>query len=269
MTAPFAGVVGWPAVHSLSPLMMKTWLEASGLSGAYGVFEVPPERFDAFLRAGPALGLTGLNVTLPHKGAALALADRVTPAAQAVGAANRIVFTQAGIEADNTDIDGVAAALAGEPGAGPAVLIGAGGAARAALHHLRGQDRAVRIVNRTPERAEVLASSMGVDADISTDLDQALDGASLVINATSLGMSGRPPLTPDFTRCAPGALAFDMVYTPLATGFLTAAAAAGLNTVDGLTMLIGQARPSFEAFFSAPAPADAAVREILEQALER
>ncbi len=267
MTAPFAAVVGWPAAHSLSPLMMTVWLDAAGIAGRYGVFEIPPERFDPFVKALPLLGVSGVNVTLPHKEAALRLADSASAAARRVGAANRLTVTGTGLHAHNTDVDGVAAALAGDDGAGPAVLIGAGGAARAALHHVARQDREIRIVNRTRARAQALAAEFAVRAGVGDDLDAALAGASLVINATSLGMAGRADITADLSVCASGALVFDMVYTPLRTGLLKAAAAAGLRTADGLTMLIGQARPSFEAFFGAPPPGDEVVRPVLEARL--
>jgi shikimate dehydrogenase len=248
--------------------MMATWLEAAGLEGRYGVLEVPPERFEALAEAMPALGLTGVNVTLPHKEGALALATEASPAARAVGAANRLTVTDRGLFAHNTDVDGVEAALAGDSGEGPAVLIGAGGAARAALHHLRSQACDTRIVNRTRARAEALAAEFGINAMIFTDPADALPGASLIINATSLGMAGKSALALDFSVCGPDALAFDMVYTPLRTGFLQAAAAAGLRTRDGLTMLIGQARASFEAFYGAPPPPDDVVRPVLEARLE-
>ena len=267
MTVPFAAVTGWPAAHSLSPLMMATWLKAAGVDGRYAILEIPPERFAAFARTMPALGLSGVNVTLPHKETALALADTASPAAAGAGAANRLTVTQDGLHAHNTDVDGVAAALADDEGTGPVVLIGAGGAARAALHHVRGQDREIRIVNRTLSRAEALAEALDVQATLTNDLNAALSGAALIINATSLGMAGKGEITADWSACASGALAFDMVYTPLQTGFLKAAGAAGLRTVDGLTMLIGQARPSFEAFYGAPAPDDDIVRPVLEARL--
>ncbi|MGX6649182.1 shikimate dehydrogenase family protein [Maricaulaceae bacterium MS644] len=268
--APFAAVAGWPAAHSLSPAMMACWLSASGREGRYGVLEIPPERFARAVHAARAMGMAGLNVTLPHKTAALILADEVSDAARRVGAANLLTFQGDGrIRADNTDIVGVAAALSEDAGAGPAVLIGAGGAARAALFHLAGQSREIRIVNRTRAAAARLAAEFGLEASVyETPEPRALNGAALVINATSLGMAGKPALAPDFTSCAPDALAFDMVYTPLQTPFLAAARLAGLKTADGLSMLIGQARPSFEAFFGAPPPEGCGVRALLEARLE-
>ncbi|MEQ8404913.1 MAG: shikimate dehydrogenase [Oceanicaulis sp.] len=265
---PFAAVAGWPAAHSLSPVMMADWLKAAAIEGRYGVLEIPPERFARAVRAAAAMGMAGLNVTLPHKTAALALADTVSEAARAVGAANLLTFCEDGrIAADNTDVTGVAAALKSDTGSGPAVLIGAGGAARAALFHLSRQDREIRLVNRTRDTAERLLAEFGLSAPVYCEPDDALGGAGLVINATSLGMAGKPALAPDFSKCATGALAFDMVYTPLVTDFLASARCAGLQTADGLAMLIGQARPSFEAFFGAAAPADDGVRALLEAKL--
>lgn len=268
--APFAAVAGWPAAHSLSPAMMACWLSACEIEGRYGILEIPPERFARAVHAARAIGMAGLNVTLPHKTAALALCDEVSEAARSVGAANLLTFQGDGrIRADNTDVVGVAAALREDAGAGPAVLIGAGGAARAALFHLSGQGREIRIVNRTRETAGRLAAEFGLKACVyETPEPGALKGAALVINATSLGMAGKPALAPAFTVCAPGALAFDMVYAPLQTPFLMAARQAGLKTADGLSMLIGQARPSFEAFFGAPPPEGCGVRALLETRLE-
>ncbi|MEQ8432732.1 MAG: shikimate dehydrogenase [Oceanicaulis sp.] len=268
--APFAAVAGWPAAHSLSPAMMAHWLAVSGIQGRYGVLEIPPERFARAVHAARATAMAGLNVTVPHKTAALILADELSDAARRVGAANLLIFQGDGrIRADNTDVVGVSAALREDAGSGPAVLIGAGGAARAALFHLSAQDREIRIVNRTRETAERLSAEFGLEALLyETPETDALKGAGLVINATSLGMAGKPLLAPDFTVCAPGALAFDMVYTPLQTPFLIAARQAGLKTSDGLSMLIGQARPSFEAFFGASPPEGGGVRALLEARLE-
>jgi shikimate dehydrogenase len=251
--------------------MMAHWLAAGGVEGRYGILEIPPERFARAVHAARAIGMAGLNVTLPHKTAALRLADEVSEAARRVGAANLLTFQGDGrIRADNTDVVGVAAALKDDAGAGPAVLIGAGGAARAALFHLSSQGREIRIVNRTRETAERLAGEFGLKPLVYETLETgALKGAALVINATSLGMAGKPALAPDFTPCAPGALAFDMVYTPLQTPFLEGALKAGLKTSDGLSMLIGQARPSFEAFFGAAPPQGCGVRALLEARLER
>lgn len=268
-----AGVIGWPVSHSLSPVMMTAWLEAAGLAGGYERLAIAPEDFEARVRALEAEGFSGVNITLPHKQAALALADEASAAARAVGAANVLTLREGKLFADNTDVIGIRAALleAGWNGDGPAVLVGAGGAARAGLHELSEAGvNTIRIVNRTPSRAADMAASMGIRADVFAmeDIAQALGSARLLINATSMGMAGQPELEPDLSGLAPGAIVFDMVYVPLETPLLKAAKAAGLRTADGLSMLIGQARPAFEAFFGAPPPADVDVRALMEAALE-
>lgn len=261
MTAPFAAVAGWPANHSLSPVMMRRWLEEAGAAGDYGRLEIPSEHFKAFCESLPALGWRGVNITLPHKSAALSIADAVSDAAAQVGAANLItVGPERRLNADNTDIAGIAEALKEDDGQGPAVLIGAGGAAAAALHHLAAQDRELRLVNRTRSKADALAARYDRLIAVSADLESSLKGASLVINATSLGMAGQPALEPDLSSTDEDALVFDMVYAPLTTRLLETARAAGRRTVDGLSMLIGQARPSFEAFFGRPPPAETDMR---------
>ncbi len=255
MTRPFAAVIGWPVNHSLSPVMMRAWLTEAGLAGEYGRVELPDGRAESLFRALPELGWAGVNVTAPHKQAAFAAAQTSTDAARAVGAANLLTVSPSGdLMADNTDITGIAAALREDSGRSPAVLIGAGGAAGAALFHLARQDREVTIVNRTVSKADALASHYDRPIRTTANLDQALTGAGLVINATTLGMHGQPALEPDLTHTAPEALVFDMVYAPLKTPLLSAAQASGRRTVDGLTMLIGQAVPSFEAFFGHPPP---------------
>jgi len=265
-----AGVAGWPVDHSLSPLMMRAWLEETGVSGRYERYAAAPGALAECLEECAASGLAGLNITLPHKQEALRLASAASDGARAAGAANLLVFApEGGVCADNTDIAGVRAALKEDDGCGPAVLIGAGGAARAALQVLAGQDRPLRLVNRTRARAEALLEDMGAEAAcFDSPAPGALEGARLIINATALGMSGQPELEIDLGVCAPDALVFDMVYSPLETGLLAQARARGLRAVDGLTMLIGQARPAFEVFYGRPAPDHDGVRSLLEAALE-
>ena len=268
-----AGVIGWPVSHSLSPVMMTAWLEAAELAGRYERLAIAPEDFERRVRTLAADGFSGVNITLPHKQAALALADEVSAAARAVGAANVLTLREGRLFADNTDVIGIRAALleAGWNGDGPAVLVGAGGAARAGLHELSEAGvNTIRIVNRTPSRAADMAASMGIRAEVFAmdDIAQALGSARLLINATSMGMAGQPVLEPDLSGLACGAIVFDMVYVPLETPLLNAAKAAGLRTADGLSMLIGQARPAFEAFFGAPPPANVDVRALMEAALE-
>lgn len=269
MSAPFAAVAGWPAQHSLSPLMMRTWLDALRLKGDYGRIEITPDKAAVFFKALPDLGWAGLNVTLPHKQTALAAADNVTAAAQRIGAANLLTVDGSGrVHADNTDIIGVQAGLAEHDPSGPVVLIGAGGAARAALFYLQRQDREVVLVNRTQSKAETLAAELEARVRIVQNLDDALAGAALVINATSLGMAGQPSLEPDLSLTRSDALIFDMVYSPLKTALLKQARRSGRRTADGLSMLIGQARPSFKVFFGAEPPADKGVRDTLIAHLE-
>jgi shikimate dehydrogenase len=266
---PVAGVCGWPVAHSLSPLMMGAWLEETRLPGRYVHVPARPEDFAACVRGRRDEGFAGLNVTVPHKQAALDLADEASERARAVGAANLLVFREGRIHADNTDITGLDAALKGDDAGGPAVLIGAGGAARAAMWRLARQGREIRIVNRTRANAEKLAGAFGVRAGVHERADRvAMSGARLIINASVLGMRGQPPLDAALEAAAPDALVFDMVYVPLCTPLLQRAAALGLRTSDGLAMLIGQARPAFEAFFGAPAPSGDGVRAVLEAELE-
>ncbi|MCA6308090.1 MAG: shikimate dehydrogenase, partial [Phenylobacterium sp.] len=248
-----AGVVGRPVHHSLSPVLHNTWLAAAGLDGAYVAFSLAPERFSAFVEGFRGGSLAGVNVTLPFKTDALAAADRVSPRAQAAGAANVLVFEADGsVTADNTDGEGLLYAFARQapgfrPESGPLVLFGAGGAARgAAAAFLEAGCPEVRLLNRTRSRAEAVADALGGRVRVLDQPDAAaLDGAAALINASSAGLGPDAPPPPDFSAAPAGAVAMDMTYKPLRTPFLEAAAARGLATVDGLDMLIGQARPAF------------------------
>jgi shikimate dehydrogenase len=264
-----AGVVGRPVHHSLSPVLHNTWLAAAGLDGAYVAFSLAPERFSAFVEGFRGGSLAGVNVTLPFKTDALAAADRVSPRARTAGAANVLVFEADGsVTADNTDGEGLLYAFARQapgfrPESGPLVLFGAGGAARgAAAAFLEAGCPEVRLLNRTRSRAEAVAEALGGRVRVLDLTDvAALDGAAALINASSAGLGPDAPPPPDFSAAPAGAVAMDMTYKPLRTPFLAAAAARGLATVDGLDMLIGQARPAFEAFFGRPPPAEPDVRE--------
>lgn len=264
-----AGVVGRPVHHSLSPVLHNTWLAAAGLDGAYVAFSLAPERFSAFVEGFRGGSLAGVNVTLPFKTDALAAADRVSPRARTAGAANLLVFEADGsVTADNTDGEGLLYAFARQapgfrPESGPLVLFGAGGAARgAAAAFLEAGCPEVRLLNRTRSRAEAVAEALGGRVRVLDLTDAAaLDGAAALINASSAGLGSDAPPPPDFSAAPEGAVAMDMTYKPLRTPFLEAAAARGLATVDGLDMLIGQARPAFEAFFGRPPPAEPDVRE--------
>lgn len=259
---PLAGVCGWPVRQSLSPVIMAFWLDKAGIAGRYLAYPLSADDFPNGLKSLGQNCMTGLSVTIPHKETALALADTASDAARRIGAANLALAGEDGaVHVDNTDVVGVRAAL-DEGGwtsaTGPALLIGAGGAARAALAVLADAGADIRILNRTRARAERLAIDFGVEAEIFTPdaHAEAINGAGLIINASSQGMGETPSPAFALHRAAPGALVFDMVYNPLETGLLKAAKAAGLKTVDGLTMLIAQARPAFAAFYGAPAPDD-------------
>ena len=253
-----AGVIGNPVAHSLSPAIHGAWIKAARLDAEYDAYLAPLDDFAGVVRRLRAGGVKGLNVTIPFKEETLALADAASELARLAGAANLLLFRGGGIVADNTDGPGLLAALktqAGfEPAKGPAVILGAGGAARGAAAALKlAGSPEVRIVNRTQERADALAAELGVSAFDSTEA--AFEGAAVIINATSLGLGGGEGPHAPFERAPGDAVVMDMVYKPLVTDFLDRAARHGHPTVDGLEMLIGQARPSFEAFFGRPAPA--------------
>jgi shikimate dehydrogenase len=266
--APVAGVIGWPVGHSRSPALHGHWLTRYGLAGHYVPMAVAPERLEAALRGLVALGLRGANVTLPHKERALALADAATDRARRIGAANTLVVREGRIEADNTDGFGFVENLRqGAPGwaasAGPALVLGAGGAARAVVAALLDAGAPeVRLANRTRERAEALAGALGARVTVTgwAEAEAAAEGCATLVNTTSLGMEGQPPLELTLGAAPAGALATDIVYAPLVTPFLERAAARGLVTVDGLGMLLHQARPGFEAWFGKAPEVDAALR---------
>ncbi len=268
--ATVAGVAGWPVRHSLSPLIHAAWLADAGVDGAYVPFAVPPGRFAAFVEGLRGGAVRGLNVTLPHKEAAFALADRRSGAAEAAGAANLLLFEPDGsVAADNTDGAGLVGALeAADALRGPALVLGAGGAARGAVAALLLRGMEVRVANRTRARAEALADGLPALRAFGWEaLDAAADGAALVVNATRAGLEGDGAIPLPWDRLAPGAAAMDMVYAPLRTPFLRAAEARGLATVDGLAMLLGQARPSFAAFYGVQPPAEVDVRALCLRAL--
>ncbi len=255
--AAVAGVMGWPVGHSRSPRLHGFWLEAYGIDGAYVPLAVPPERFETALHALPAMGFKGCNITLPHKEAALAAADEADEVACRIGAANTAVVTADGrVTVTNTDAFGFSENLeARAPGWAsdrPAVLLGAGGASRAVIVALleAGVPR-IRLANRTAERARALADAFGpaVLPVAWAERTAALDGAGLLVNATQLGMTGQPPLDLALGPLAADAVVYDLVYAPLETPLLAAAARRHLRCVDGLGMLLHQARPGFAAWF--------------------
>lgn len=256
--ARLAGVMGWPIGHSLSPRLHGYWLRHYGIDGAYLPLAVAPERLEQALRALPALGLRGTNLTIPHKEQALAMVDGATPTARRVGAINTVLVQDDGaLHGDNTDGFGLLASLAEarpdwRADAGPAVLLGAGGAARAiAVALLDAGVPELRLVNRTRARAEALADGLGRGVQVVDwpEREIALDGAALLVNTTSLGMNGQPPLEIALEALPQSALVSDIVYVPLETPLLAAARTRGHPVVDGLGMLLHQARPGFRAWF--------------------
>jgi shikimate dehydrogenase len=266
-----AGVMGWPISHSRSPVLHGWWLQEYGIAGAYVPLAVKPDRIEQAIRGLPALGFSGCNVTIPHKEAALRLVDRVDPLAKRIGAVNTIVAAEDGtLSGSNTDAFGFIESLGRDWRAetGPAVVLGAGGAARAVIVALaeRGAPE-IRIVNRTQERAETLAAEFGGRAVSWEAREAALDEAALVVNTTSQGMKGEKPLDLALTRLPRTATVFDIVYVPLETPLLAAARARGNRTVDGLGMLLHQARPGFEAWFGVAPEVTPELRRAVEATL--
>jgi shikimate dehydrogenase len=271
---PFAEVIGDPIAQSLSPLIHRHWLEMLALDGEYRTRQVEIDDLDGYLahrRSNPAW--RGCNVTIPHKERVLALLDHVDPAAAVIGAVNCVVPGEAGLTGYNSDIDGVAAALNGTPLAGRrAVLIGAGGASRSAVAYLAGRGIGqLAVIARDPGKAESLRALAGSAEFRNVAFDgagEAFENAALIVNASPLGTAGGPEWPRDLLDAlairASGATLFDMVYKPLDTPFLAAGRRCGTRSVDGLTMLIGQARRAFELFFRTAAPdADAVLRGLL------
>jgi shikimate dehydrogenase len=253
-----AGVMGWPVAHSRSPALHGWWLAQYGIDGAYVPMAVKPQDLGAALRALPVLGFAGCNLTIPHKEPAVALVDRVDAVASRIGAINTIIVGADGtLEGRNTDGYGFLANLRdGEPGwsarRGAAVLIGAGGAARAVVVALLDEGAPeIRIVNRTAGRAAALAAEFGSRiAPVAWDeRGDALAGAALLVNTTSQGMDGEKPLDLLLDRLPRDALVNDAIYIPLETPLLTAARRRGNKVVDGLGMLLHQAQPGFAAWF--------------------
>lgn len=273
-TVPLAGVIGWPVGHSRSPALHRHWLSRYSIRGHYVPLAVAPEDLADVLAALPRMGFRGANVTLPHKETALALATEASDRARAIGAANTLVFLpDGGFLADNTDGVGFLSNLRQvQPrwtaAAGPALVLGAGGAARAVLAALLDDGAPeIRLANRTQARAQALADAFGPKIRIVPwkAAGETMRGAATIVNTTSLGMAGQAPLDLGFDAADPDALVTDIVYQPLVTPFLARAAEAGLATVDGLGMLLHQAVPGFEAWFGRrPEVDDALRRAVLE-----
>lgn len=266
---PLAGVIGSPVAHSRSPALHGYWLRRYGIKGHYIPMDVIHADLAEALRLLPRLGFVGLNVTIPHKEAILDLADIVTDRAALIGAANTLVFRKDGkVYADNTDGTGFIANLRQnaphwEPGSGPAVVLGAGGAARAVVAALiEAGVPEVRLANRTKPRAEALRADLGAKVVVHdwVKAGNMLEEAMTVVNTTSLGMVGKPDLRVPLDALDRRAVVTDLVYTPLRTQFLIEAEAAGCTVVDGLGMLLHQAAPGFERWFGQKPEVDEATR---------
>ena len=273
---PRAFVIGHPVGHSRSPLIHGHWLEVHGLAGSYEKVPVAPGDLDGFVAGMRAAGFVGGNVTVPHKRRVLELADAVDEAADAIGAANTLWFDGDDLVAGNTDAFGFLASLDDEaPGwdgtPGAALVLGAGGAARAVIHGLLERGFEVAVVNRTLMRAVDLAEGQdeGVWAYAWEEIPQLLRAANLVVNTTTLGMAGQPPLALDIAGLKHGAIVVDIVYTPLETPLLAAARAAGHRAVGGLGMLLHQAVPGFERWFGVRPEVTPDLRALIEADVRR
>ncbi len=263
-----AGILGWPVSHSRSPRLHGYWLALYDVDGAYVPLPVSPEAFPHAVRSLARLGFCGANVTIPHKEAAFAACDVVSEVARRAGSVNTLVFRDGRIEGTSTDgfgfLESVREQAPGWRAAdGPAVVLGAGGAVRSvAAALLEAGCPHLTLVNRTPARAEALARDLAAHGlgPVEVATTPPLRDAALLVNGTSLGMKGEPPLEIDLSPLPGHAVVADMVYVPLETPLLAAARARGLRAVDGLGMLLHQARPGFEAWFGVAPEVDGALR---------
>lgn len=266
---PLAGVIGSPVAHSRSPRLHRHWLNSYGIRGHYIPMDISRDDLENVIRTLPRMGFAGVNITIPHKEAVMGIADQITDRATLIGAVNTLIFRRDGkIHADNTDGYGFFENLrSGAPGwnptGGPAVVLGAGGAARAVVASLTGAGvPEVLLSNRTRVRAEKLKDDFGQRVRV-VDWVQAgniMEEATLVVNTTSLGMVGHPELRVPLDGLRRGTIVTDLVYTPLKTHLLQVAEGAGCIVVDGLGMLLHQAVPGFERWFGTRPEADAAAR---------
>ncbi|MBL3568260.1 shikimate dehydrogenase [Rhodovulum sp. BSW8] len=269
---PLAGVIGSPIAHSKSPLLHRHWLERYGIRGFYIPMDVAHADLKQVLEALPRMGFVGINVTIPHKETILSLADSVSDRAALIGSANTLIFRADGkVYADNTDgigfIENLRQGAPGwDPTAGPAAVLGAGGAARAVVAALSEQGvREIRVSNRTRSRAEALRAEFGPKIVVHDWVQAAamIDGAATVVNTTSLGMVGKAEFKVPLDALSPDAVVSDLVYVPLETAFLREARARGCVAVDGLGMLLHQAAPGFERWFGRRPEVDEAARAVL------
>jgi shikimate dehydrogenase len=268
-----AGLMGWPVMHSRSPLLHNHWFARHGLAGTYVPLAIRPEGLGPALRSLPPLGFSGCNLTIPHKEAALAFVDEVDNVARRIGASSCIVVRDDGsLLATNNDcygfIEGILeAAPAWRADAGPIVVIGAGGGSRAVVYSLADRGaRDIRLFNRTFDRAKALEQEFGapITAVSWEQRHDALSDAAMVVNTTSQGMVGEPPLDLDLSKLPPSALVADIVYIPRETPLLAGARRRGNRTVNGLGMLLHQARPAWKAWFGIEPQVTPELRTLIE-----
>ena len=267
-----AGVMGWPVAHSRSPVIHTHWIQQYGLSGAYGRFAVRPERLEAALRGLSALGMAGCNITLPHKIEAMQWVDHVDPLGRRMGAINLVVVQADGaLHGFNTDGYGFIQSLRDakpdwRADAGPIVVLGGGGAARAiVLSLIDAGASSIRLINRTRSKAQALADEFGPVVAVFdwSERHDALAGAAMLVNTTDQGMHGKTDLDLQLDALPTDALVCDAIYIPLETTLLASARARGNLTVNGLGMLLNQARPAFKAWFGVDPEVTPALREAL------
>jgi shikimate dehydrogenase len=268
-----AGLLGWPVAHSRSPVIHNHWLAHSGIAGRYVLFPVPPEKLEPAVRGLGALGMRGCNVTTPHKQAIFPLLDRVDDLARRIGAVNTVVVEKDGtLTGFNNDGNGFLQSLRDadpkwRPDSGPILVLGAGGASRAVVASLAAQGaREIRVCNRTPEKAHDIATAIGAVVKVVPwdQREDALDGVAALANATSLGMDGKSPLEISLDRLPRHAAVGDLIYIPPETPLLAAARARGNVTVNGLGLLLNQARPAFNAWFGVMPEITPALRAAIE-----
>jgi len=271
-----AAVIGWPVSQSVSPVLHSHWLKEHGFKGAYVALPIEPAHFGRCVAALPLMGFAGASVTVPHKEAAFALASSLDEDATATGAVNTLVFDGERIAGLNTDVRGFAASLSETLGPdtarkGPAAVLGAGGAARAVVVALqRAGSPEIRIINRTPARSDALlraAPGGGMRAMAWGDWKAGLADVGLLVNTTSLGMTGKPAMDIALDFLPRSAAVADIVYNPLETDLLRRARAQGHRTMDGLGMLMHQAAPAFAAWFGVTPKVTPQLRAELERAL--
>jgi shikimate dehydrogenase len=268
-----AGLMGWPVMHSRSPALHNYWFAQHGVAGTYVPLAIRPEGLPAALRALAPLGFAGCNLTIPHKEAALRVADEIDPAARRIGASSCVVVRPDGsLLASNNDgygfIEGIREVDHGwRADAGPIVVIGAGGGSRAVVDSLADRGaREIRLINRTFARAKRLADEFGgpIQALPWDDRHAALDGAAMLVNTTSQGMVGQPALDLDLGKLPVKALVADIVYIPRETPLLAAARERGNRTLNGLGMLLHQARPAWKAWFGIEPEVTPELRALIE-----